>query len=160
MSTHQMQDAPRPDSPAFCGGGAPSTLFAAPGPAATSPTSGTARAARTPPLFLAPPTRWTPRRVVGQDIGARVPSPAAFWAAKTRWKPRRRAPSSVRMFTARPVQKSTSELGYPENPETFVNLNAIELPQLQGQSRDGVERHRADTVTGRRRGRWRGASEI
>ena len=38
--------------------------------------------------------------------------------------------------------------------ETFVNLYAVELPQLRGRRRvDGVEppSHRADAVTGRRR---------
>ena len=38
--------------------------------------------------------------------------------------------------------------------ETFLNLYAVELPQLRGRRRvDGVEppRHRADAVTGRRR---------
>ena len=49
------------------------------------------------------------------------------------------------------VWKSTSELGYAE---TFVNLHAIELPQLRGQRRvDGVDLHAIEQMQlrGRRR---------
>ena len=47
------------------------------------------------------------------------------------------------------VWKSTSELGYPENAETFMNLHAIEL------TRSRRRRHRADAVTATTSRRWR-----
>ena len=62
--------------------------------------------------------------------------------------------------TSATVWKSSSELDYLRVvAEAFVNLHAIELPQLRGQRRIyGVEspRYRATGTSGR----WRGASEI
>ena len=93
----------------------------------------------------------------GQIVKLTVATKASGAAALTERVPDPRRPGAV-------WKSSTNELCYAENYcETFVNLYAVELPQLRGRRRvDGVEppRHRADPLTEIASRRWRGASDI